>query len=404
VDQVSTSQINKEKEEVEKLKNKIFVMENIMQLKNNTITLLKEKKFEKNPNLLDPVPYNRLYPEKNIKDREVFIIDPTKALLVCHDELQLYKDIYVNLNKQIKELNDSIKNKEKIITASDQQIQILKKALCQEKSSHEVLKREKSLQGQQENEVSKIIKPLPIKPNYINNNSKQESSVEIVNNKILTTNFSNNAMKTQMPLPSELRTSKSAMDINKNIYNSANFNYLNKLYSSSKYEDSEQTQLKLLQQGADPSKARLYCEEWQDCLKHCNMTNEEYVKLSKNRLLTKLIDAIEFFYKVVIEKNQQIQCIEKEIENLNEKNFNLNNENMSLYDRNLYLIKELDNFLNGNNEINNGRRSKGLSSKCIHSTTKVGDTQLDSSMANNTSRVTVYNNCNTIADEYNNYK
>ena len=71
-------------------------------------------------------------------------------------------------------------------------------------------------------------------------------------------------------------------------------------------------------------------EEFKEVLKQAGISNEAYILLSSNRLYSKLTDAIELMFKLVIDKNMTIKILETENENLNKKNSELNDENMSI--------------------------------------------------------------------------
>lgn len=86
------------------------------------------------------------------------------------------------------------------------------------------------------------------------------------------------------------------------------------------------------------------CEEWIDIMKNVNMHPDEYEKFSRNKMLTKLIDAIEMLNRLVMDKNLQINVLEEENKSLNEKNKDLNNENMNLIAKNAELFSNYNNM------------------------------------------------------------
>ena len=71
-------------------------------------------------------------------------------------------------------------------------------------------------------------------------------------------------------------------------------------------------------------------EEFVDILKQVELTKENFIKMSKNPINSKLTDIIEFMYKLLSEKTKTINLLECENENLNQENFELNKKNMEL--------------------------------------------------------------------------
>ena len=90
-------------------------------------------------------------------------------------------------------------------------------------------------------------------------------------------------------------------------------------------------------------------EEFGAILKNVGLTREIFDSLSRIKGFEKLTDAIEFFFKLVKEKNEQIFILEKEIEDLNYKNFDLNKKNMELEEK----LQKLEKITNTNFEILN---------------------------------------------------
>lgn len=85
-------------------------------------------------------------------------------------------------------------------------------------------------------------------------------------------------------------------------------------------------------------------EEWVEIMRSVNMHPDEFEKFQRNKLLSKLIDAIEMLNRLIIDKNMQINVLERENESLNEKNIDLNNENMNLIARNAEIFSSLNNL------------------------------------------------------------
>ena len=71
-------------------------------------------------------------------------------------------------------------------------------------------------------------------------------------------------------------------------------------------------------------------EEFVDILKQVGLSEDNFIKMSKNPKNSKLTDIIEFMYKILREKTKAINLLECENENLNQENFELNKKNMEL--------------------------------------------------------------------------
>jgi hypothetical protein len=98
--------------------------------------------------------------------------------------------------------------------------------------------------------------------------------------------------------------------------------------------------------------------EWYETLKHCNMTQEEYVNFCNNKFTIRLTDIIEYLYKFLIDKNIQIKLLSEENNYLNSENLNLNKLNLELqeqYEKKSKNTLKDDNstFVNVDNNITN---------------------------------------------------
>ena len=85
--------------------------------------------------------------------------------------------------------------------------------------------------------------------------------------------------------------------------------------------------------------------EWAETLKQCGMTQEEFLKFCGMKMTNKLTNAIEYLYKILIDKNIQIKLLMKENETLNEENIRLNKINIQM--------ETLVDYYEKNNKSNN---------------------------------------------------
>ncbi len=134
------------------------------------------------------------------------------------------------------------------------------------------------------------------------------------------------------------------------------------------YEENTRVR-KILLEGGD---------EWGETLKHSNMSHEEFKKYSKSKLYTKVIEAIEYLYKLVTDKNIQLKILTQEIENLNNSNIALNKENILLCEENKIIQQERDEFERSLNEKIDRQRQYFKKAET--------GTGVEASMINNSSR------------------
>lgn len=106
-EELSNDALIKEKEEHEKLKNKIFIVENAIIKKDNIILGLKKK--------LDKYLEFEEGRSTNYFEKEIILTEPSIAINHLHDELILYKNCYENLSMHFKQNKTSLLKFESII-------------------------------------------------------------------------------------------------------------------------------------------------------------------------------------------------------------------------------------------------------------------------------------------------
>jgi hypothetical protein len=99
--------IKQEIDEIEKLKNKLFCVENVIVKKDNIILSLKKKieKFSEN----EDVKY------LNYVEKEILLVEPTVAINQIYNEVNSLKDINDNLIKHINDNRYQVKKYETVI-------------------------------------------------------------------------------------------------------------------------------------------------------------------------------------------------------------------------------------------------------------------------------------------------
>ncbi len=296
-EQIFNETISQARDESEKLKTKLFTIEQNNKKKENII-LVQRKKIE------------QLRDDFSLVDREIFVTEPYKAIIQINDELLLYKDIYENFKTIIKRVRDSIQRYETLI--------------------HHLQLENQNLRNQYKNHVftsnkekDKLIFTFTKKKNVSLNRLNTDNGKKIQNN-------INNINNYERPKTLE------------------NFNHL---VDDRKFEN----------------------DEFLEFMKMIDLTQKEYDILFKEKRFSKIFELIDVLYTNFIEKNVIISLLEKENDDINQKNFQLNKDNMSLFQENLNLKEELNN-LKGQNLIDKKN--------------KVNKTEIsDESLINNTSKI-----------------
>ena len=310
---------NKNQNDIEIYECKLFVYENMLKEKQNIIVSLKDQiknmksnflsnfKDIKNINNSDelnlknsPITTNDINinendnNDNNIKDKfvleEICVIPPDKALNTLNSKIELYKSVNIKLKKIIKDLKETL-------TKKDNEYLTLEENLLKTQKELEKYSRNKN----NEEVINKLIqyqsmKKLPISQSCSNFNMQEKNYYFDEKNK------------------KKLNNAKSSAYLcNKKIYKEIeNFENLNK-----KLKEITDENLVLN-------------EGWEETLKYCNMTQEEFSKYYKMKSNSKLASAVEYLYTILIDKNIQIKLLTQENEALNEENIRLNKVNIEL--------------------------------------------------------------------------
>ena len=264
-------------EENEKLQTEIFNLKNIIILKDNKITSLKhkEKNHSNNSSTIN-ITNCKIDTLCNFDIKEVYITNPTPVINSLNDEVISLKELLNKLNKHIAILKAKLKRYEK-------GIQMHEKEIAQYKEEINFHRRN--------NTNNKIISKMGYSSfNFTKINSKElDNKHSIINTTQINDNNNKSDLCSQMIEKLE-KVNKSKQKMNKmNL-----------------------------------------TEEWADTLKFCNLTQEEYVGYCKIKKISKLTDAIEYLYKIIVDKNIQISLLIKENDCINEENIRLNKINLKL--------------------------------------------------------------------------
>lgn len=255
------------KEEIESKSKTIFILEQSIIKKDNIIQTYKKKSKVSTPPLV--------------------VLDPTKAIVSVNDELMTYKAIYKKVSKYLQRNCEKINKYENLITDLQTENGKLR---VQNKLQQYSANREK------ETLLVKLKEEFYSKTNNTNTNNTNVSD----NNTCVSSYTRIGRMKLGLnPMDDKMRKKLMIAGTNKSV---------DQFDSSNKYDS----------------------EDFNDVLRMAGLSIDHYVLMSKNKLYSKLTDAIEFMHKMIVEKNMCINLLEIENESLNAKNYQLNKENMEL--------------------------------------------------------------------------
>ena len=294
--------LNLLREQIESSKTKIFLLEQIIEKKDNIILSYK----------------------KNSNKNALVIINPNQAIIKMNDELITYKKVYEKVSKYLKKSGERLDRYENIIA----DLQTEKEQL---KTQNEI--QEYSAIREKENLIYKL-RTTMININNKNNNNEDKSSrsqntlkrnINITNkniNLIKGLNLHNNGYENEL-LKKKLKFGDTIGEdkVNKS------------------FDDANETETKSID-----SENEEFCE----VLRQAGIPAMTYYMMTTNKCYTKIIDALEFMYKLVTDKKMTIKILECENDDLREKNFQLNKENMELLSKQ----KEInDNMINNQSKI-----------------------------------------------------
>ena len=293
-EQIFNETLNQARDENEKLKTKLFTIEQNNTKKDNII-LVQKKKIE------------QLKDDFSLVDREIYISDPYKAIIQINDELLIYKEIYDNFSNIIKGAKSSIARYESLI----QHLQIENQNLRNQYKNHVFTSNK-----EKDNLIFSIQKKKNVFINRVNTDNGNISK-----------NQSNNLIKYER---------------SKTLEN------INHLVDDRKFEN----------------------DEFLEFIKMVELNQREYELISRDKKYYKIFDLIDVLYTNFIEKNVIISLLEKENDNINQKNFQLNKDNMNLFQENLQLKEEI-NILKNKNLINKNTKTDKTNESYINNTSKI---------------------------------
>ena len=316
--------------DIDTYENKLFVYENLLKEKQSIIITLKEqnnnlkeilnskiskkeikiqdKNINNNENIMSDTNENKTTDENNNNNNlnkdelnsyfieEIYITSPHKVINSLNGKIELYKSINIKLKDLIKELKTTLNDKEKEYSKLEEDALKMKQELqkfTQMKNNEEIINQLIQYQS---------MKSIPI--------SQSCSDFKVQNNDF---NQKNTRNKTKTRSSSYIMT-----------YNNMNLKQNKIMKEIEVYENVNKTVKEITDNDFD------LAGEWAETLKHCDMTQEEFLRFCGMKITSKLTNAIEYLYKILIDKNIQIKLLSQENETLNEENIRLNKINIEM--------------------------------------------------------------------------
>ena len=294
--------LNLLKEQIETSKTKIFLLEQTIEKKENIILSYK----------------------KSANKNALVVISPDKALIKMNDELITYKNVYEKVSKYLKKSGERLDRYENIIA----DLQTEKEQL---KTQNEI--QEYSAIREKENLIYKL-RTTMININNNNNNIEDKSS------------RSQNTLKRNINITNKNVNLIKGLNLHNNGYENELLkkklkfgDTLGEDKVNKSFDDVVETEIKSID-----SENEEFCE----VLRQAGIPAMTYYMMTTNKGYSKIIDALEFMYKLVTDKKMTIKILECENDDLRVKNFQLNKENMELLSKQ----KEInDNMINNQSKI-----------------------------------------------------
>ena len=371
---------NPNKINIDDYENKLFVYENLLKEKQSIIINLKEQ----NKNL-------KLFIDSKIKKKEInnneeiekdnkinykyiieeiYVISPQQLINTLNDKIELYKDINIKLKNLIQEMKSRIVNKDKEYLKLEEELMNLRQELqkyTQMKNNEEIMNQLIQYQSMKSIPTSQSCSNINfnIHQKYLlknkNKKNKQTRSLSYINN------YTNDLKKVMKEIEVYENVNKTVKEISKNDFDLAG--------------------------------------EWSETLKQCGMTQEEFLRFCGMKVTSKLTNAIEYLYKILIDKNIQIKLLMKENDTLNEENIRLNKINIHMETMVNYYEKNNKNSKDDNNDINihentfnknHNKKNKIIKSNTFFDDDKMKNKKIFNSSSKNNQQKTYVNVDNNI--------
>ena len=344
------------REENEHLKNKIFLLEQTLQKKEN---LLKKNK--------------RAFPSL-YNNKEIYVTNPSKLIIEINNELITYKEKSKNLEEMLKDTKSLIDKYEEQLMDLQNENQLLR----QEYKMHIF-----STNRERETLMSEIQKEriqlrsvtednAKYRKNRIKNNSNNKNDVYDINNKIKVNkghkdknNFKNNLKQINENIGKNKDKEKGKFSKIKDII-TTHGKYL--ITDTNRLKKNGEMRKKNFVYGKNEMEIyndnyflneiedkQYEHEEFIEIVKSVGLTLEKYEQLTKIKYFSEFTEIIEMLLNLIKEKENMINILQRENDNLNVNNFKLNKDNMFLFSQNVNLKNQINNL---NDTIKNQQADK----------------------------------------------
>ena len=371
---------NPNKINIDDYESKLFVYENLLKEKQSIIINLKEQ--NKNLKLFIDSKINKkeinnnkeIEKENKINYKyiieEIYVISPQQLINTLNDKIELYKDINIKLKNLIQEMKSRIVNKDKEYLKLEEELMNLRQELqkyTQMKNNEEIMNQLIQYQSMKSIPTSQSCSNINfnIHQKYLlknkNKKNKQTRSLSYINN------YTSDLKKVMKEIEVYENVNKTVKEISKNDFDLAG--------------------------------------EWSETLKQCGMTQEEFLRFCGMKVTSKLTNAIEYLYKILIDKNIQIKLLMKENDTLNEENIRLNKINIHMETMVNYYEKNNKNSKDDNNDINihentfnknHNKKNKIIKSNTFFDDDKIKNKKIFNSSSKNNQQKTYVNVDNNI--------
>ena len=371
---------NPNKINIDDYESKLFVYENLLKEKQSIIINLKEQNKNLKLFIDSKIKKNEINNnEEIVKDNkinykyiieEIYVISPQQLINTLNDKIELYKDINIKLKNLIQEMKSRIVNKDKEYLKLEEELMNLRQELqkyTQMKNNEEIMNQLIQYQSMKSIPTSQSCSNINfnIHQKYLlknkNKKNKQTRSLSYINN------YTSDLKKVMKEIEVYENVNKTVKEISKNDFDLAG--------------------------------------EWSETLKQCGMTQEEFLRFCGMKVTSKLTNAIEYLYKILIDKNIQIKLLMKENDTLNEENIRLNKINIHMETMVNYYEKNNKNSKDDNNDINihentfnknHNKKNKIIKSNTFFDDDKIKNKKIFNSSSKNNQQKTYVNVDNNI--------
>jgi hypothetical protein len=359
------------KEENEHLKTKIFMMEQIIQKKDNIINRHRTKlSLYKNGFV-----YNQ---------REIYVTNPSKIINEINNELLTYKEMNEKNNEIIKDTRTVLERYEKQIIELQNENQLLRQEykmhIFNTNREREALmttiqkervqlrsitednaisrKNNNNYYTNYNNDPYDINNKIYGKKNILSKNEKNENEP----NKNKKNSNKNNSKKFNEKKNKSKTNNIKVEENDMNLQTESSGKECNIITTHGNYLSTDPNRLKI--SGDSRKKNFIYGkgavqiykdnyflseienkqyehEEFIDIIKSVGLSLEKYEELTKVKFFSEFTEIIEMLLNLIKEKEKVINILQSENDNLNANNFKLNKDNMFLFNQNINLKKEL---------------------------------------------------------------